>query len=182
MDAQRSVTNADLYAADFAAWCLTTAALVRTGQWEAINVEALAEELESLGKSQQRELESRLGELLLHLLKWVFQPERRQDSHSWADSILDQRTQLASLLRDNPSLQPKVPAIMGDVYRHARERAIIAMAPQTRSHASVQRDIPALLRRSTLPLSCPWTDQEVLSKDFWPPTLGELLRGHEHHS
>jgi uncharacterized protein DUF29 len=182
MNAQRSITNTTLYTTDFAAWCLTTADLVRTGQWEAIDPEALAEELTSLGKSYQRELESRLGELLLHLLKWVYQPDRRQDSHSWADSILDQRTQIANLLRDNPSLQPKVPALVWDVYPHARERAIIAIAPQTRHPASGQRDIPALLRGSMLPLNCPWTVTEVLSKDFWPPAVGDPLRGHGHHS
>jgi uncharacterized protein DUF29 len=174
-------TNTDVYATDFLHWCLTTAALVRAGQWDAIDPEALAEELESLGKGQQHELESRLTELLLHLLKWEYQPQRRQDSHSWADSILDQRTQIARLLRDNPILRPKVPAFVHDVYPPARERAIVAMAPQTLQHARMPQDIPALLRRSTLPLSCPWTDAQILDKDFWPGAPSGLRGDHGHH-
>jgi hypothetical protein len=75
-------TNTDVYATDFYAWCLITAQLVRTGQWDAIDPEALAEELESLGKSQKRELESCLEVLVMHLLKWQCQPLRRQESPS----------------------------------------------------------------------------------------------------
>jgi hypothetical protein len=175
-------TNTEVYTTDFYHWCLTTAALVRAGQWDDIDPEALAEELESLGKSQVHELENRLEELLLHLLKWEHQPERRRDSHSWADSILDQRNRIARLLRDNPSLRPKVATFVAQVYPTARERAIVAMAPQTPQHARMPQDIPALLRGSTLPLSCPWPEAQILDKAFWPPALSDLSGGQRHHS
>ena len=100
-------TNAELYDTDFYAWCLTTAALIRQGKWHDIDPESVAEEMESLGRSQKRELESRLEVLMMHLLKWCYQPERREDSHSWYDTILEQRSQLTRLLRTTPVYVPR---------------------------------------------------------------------------
>ena len=60
-------TNTELYNADFYAWCLTTAALIQEGKWYDIDREALAEEIESVGRSQKRELESRVHVLVMHL-------------------------------------------------------------------------------------------------------------------
>ena len=85
-----STTNTNLYATDFYAWCLTTADLVRTGQWEAIDPEALAEELEGLAKSDKRELEHRLEVLVIHLLKWQDQPGGRLTGHSCYAAIPDE--------------------------------------------------------------------------------------------
>ena len=84
-------TNNKLYIEDFYTWTQTTAALIRAGKWQGIDPESLAEEVESLGKSQQRELASRLDVLLMHLLKWQSQPERRQTGHSWRSTIRTQR-------------------------------------------------------------------------------------------
>jgi len=170
VDPQRSdhvITNTDVYATDFYAWCLTTAALVREGQWDAIDPEALAEELESLGKSQKRELESRLEVLVMHLLKWEYQPQLRQEGHSWYDTILEQRNQIARLLRDNPSLRPQVPHLVEDVYPDARQRAMGEMAPWTQIRDRGHFD-PHDVHIAAVPLTCPWTDVQILDKDFWP--------------
>jgi len=148
-------TNAELYNADFYAWCLTTAALIREGKWHNIDLESAAEELESLGRSQKRELESRLEVLMMHLLKWCYQPERREDSHSWYDTIVEQRSQLARLLRDNPSLRPQVSTLLTEEYPNARRRAI----GETQIFAAV------------FPPACPWTADQVLDAEFWPKTL-----------
>src|SRR5689334_2554183 len=99
-----SATNGALYQEDFVAWCGLTAALIRDGKWHEVDVEVLAEEVESLGKSQQNALESRLEKLVLHLLKWRYQPEKRQRGHSWEDTIREQRRRLSRLLTQNPSL------------------------------------------------------------------------------
>src|SRR5215475_7022850 len=134
MDQQRStpaITNADIYEKDFYAWCLSTAQLVRTGQWDAIDPDALAEELESLGKSQTRELESRLEGLVMHLLKWEHQPLRRLEGSSWYHTIRGHRSELARLLRDNPSLKPQVEALLQEVYPEAREAALGEMTAST---------------------------------------------------
>ena len=76
-------TNAELYEQDFYAWTQTTAAALRAGKWQDVDPEALAEEVESWGRSEHRELGHRLDGLLMHLLKWRSQPSRRQTGHSW---------------------------------------------------------------------------------------------------
>jgi Domain of unknown function DUF29 len=169
-------TNTDLYTTDFYAWCLRTAELVRTGQWEAIDPEALAEELEGLAKRDNRELEHRLEVLVLHLLKWAYQPQGHLESHSWYDTIVEQRRQLTLVLRDNPTLRTHVPAILLDAYPSARQRAAVAMGtlgpllPLAVPWAGERRplDPQELLRRSLLPMTCPWTPEQVLATDFWP--------------
>jgi len=157
------ITNADVYERDLYEWCLTTAALVREGQWDAIDPAALAEELESLGKSQKRELEHRVEVLVMHLLKWEHQPWVPPESHSWYDTIVEQRAQIARVLRDNPSLRRHVPAILLEVYPIARQRAVVAMGalgPSQGRRVNVpeerrRRDPQDLIRGSPVPMTCP---------------------------
>src|SRR6266849_1972761 len=99
-------SNAELYEQDFYAWTQTTAALIRAGKWYDLDWEALAEEVESLGKSQHRELGSRLDVLVMHLLKWRYQPS--EHSRSWRSTIRTQRRELRRLLQQNPSLLPLI--------------------------------------------------------------------------
>jgi hypothetical protein len=176
-------TNTDVYTTDFTAWCFTTAALVRTGQWDAIDPEALAEELESLGRSQTRELESRLEGLVMHLLKWTYQPGRRLEGHSWYDTIREHRNQIARLLRDLPSLKPQVPRLLEDVYPEARAWALGEMTSYAREKQLkqiLQQDpliqehalsvVMETFRFSFPPSECPWTEAQILDKNFWPDT------------
>ncbi len=72
--------NTELYDQDFYAWTQTTADLLRAGKWDDLDREALAEEIESLGKGQHRELGSRLDVLVMHLLQWRYQPAERAES------------------------------------------------------------------------------------------------------
>lgn len=144
--------NTTLYEQDLYTWCLATADLIRAGKWHDIDLDALAEEIESLGKSQKRELEHRLEVLVMHLLKWRYQPERRVDSHSWYDTIREQRNRLARLLRDNPGLRPQLALALTEGYAEARLRAL----GETRLLAGV------------MPTTCPWTAAQVLDTTFWP--------------
>jgi hypothetical protein len=143
-------TNAELYAQDFYTWTQRTSALIRAGQWSALDREALAEEIESLGKSQHRELRSRLVVLLLHLLKWGYQPLER--SGSWRSTIRTQRRELRGLLQQNPGLRPLVPSAVADGY------------PDARLDASDETGLPL----ATFPATCPWTQEQVLDADCWP--------------
>jgi len=145
-------TNAELYALDFYAWTQTTAAALRAGKWHDVDPEALAEEVESLGRSEHRELEHRLDGLLLHLLKWRYQPSRRQTGHSWRATIREHRHQLARLLRDSPSLRPRVAVVLPASYAYARQSA------SDETGLSLQ----------TFPEVCPWPAEQVLDADFWP--------------
>ena len=90
------------YEADFYQWSLEQARLLRSGEWKSVDVEHLAEEIEDMVKSFRREWESRLKVLIVHLLKWVFQPELR--GMSWQLTIQEQRDQLHELITENPSL------------------------------------------------------------------------------
>jgi hypothetical protein len=145
-------TNTDLYAQDFYAWTQATAALIRQGKWHEVDPESLAEELESLGKRDRRELESQLEVLIMHLLKWRYQPERREHGHSWYDTILEQRGQIQRLLEDSPSLRPQVAMLLGQHYSRACRRAM----------GETQ------LSETVFPQECPWTAGQVLDDDFWP--------------
>jgi len=145
-------TNAELYKQDFFEWTQTTAALIRAGKWYDIAPEALAEEVESLGARDHRELRRRLQRLVMHLLKWQYQPSGRQTGHSWRSTIRTQRQEIADLLEQSPSLRRTVPDALMARYALARE------------HASGQTHLPLV----TFPETCPWTPEQVLDTDFWP--------------
>jgi hypothetical protein len=139
-----------LYDADFYAWANTQAALLRAGKLDAADIENIAEEIESMGKGERRELESRLVVLLLHLLKWQFQPEHR--GKSWWATIRVQRRDLSLHLRRNPSLSPKI----DEAVAYAHGNAII--------EASAETDLPD----ETFPQTCPWTFAQIMDDGFWP--------------
>jgi hypothetical protein len=145
-------TNAELYDQDFFTWTQITAALIRQGKWHEVDPESVAEELESLGKSNRRELGNRLQVLLVHLLKWQIQPGQRVHSHSWYDTIVEQRDQIHELLTDSPSLRPLIPALLTRRYRRARQKAFDEM------------NVPDV----TLPSECPWTVEQLLDEEFFP--------------
>src|SRR5262249_4206936 len=120
-------TNPTLYDEDFYAWTQEQAARLREGAVHELDLTNLAEEIESLGKSERRALESHLEVLVLHLLKWQYQPGGRLTGHSWYDTIVEQRRQIARLLRDNHTFHAAAPDLLLDVYPSARQRAAVQM-------------------------------------------------------
>ncbi|WP_250465376.1 MULTISPECIES: DUF29 domain-containing protein [unclassified Caballeronia] len=90
------------YEQDVVAWAREQAELLRAGKFSAIDVEPIAEEIEDVGKSEQRELSSRMAVLLAHLLKWQYQPGRR--GSSWQRTIKEQRRAVGVALLKTPSL------------------------------------------------------------------------------
>ena len=145
-------TKAALYEQDFYQWTQEQAALLRKGAWHALDVTNLVEEVESLGISQKHALGSHLKNLVMHLLKWRYQPSMRQTGHSWRSTIREHRHQLARLLRDSPSLRPRVAVVLPASYAYARQSA------SDESGLSLQ----------TFPEVCPWPAEQVLDADFWP--------------
>ncbi len=138
------------YLTDFSSWVSQTAQLLRERRWHEIDVPNLIEEVEDLGKSERRGITSQLTRLLLHLLKWQYQPERRSDS--WLDSITDARTQIALAIEDSPSLKGYPAERLEESYQRARRQA----AQQTDLEISV---FPAL---------CPYTLEQVLAENWRP--------------
>jgi hypothetical protein len=106
------------YERDFYSWLMEQARLVRAGQWSAVDRENLAEEIEAWGREQFNTLARALRVLLLHLLKWDFQAEKR--TRSSALSIAAQRLEIEDILADNPGLKPRIPEAMARAYRKAR--------------------------------------------------------------
>lgn len=135
---------------DFYTWALETAGAIREGRFEGIEWDAVAEELEDMGRSERRALENRFEVLLAHLIKWRFQPEQR--STSWTGTIKEQRRKAARLLRQNPGLKPVLTELVPDAYESARALA-------ERDTGIDERNFPA---------ACPWTIEQILDEGFWP--------------
>ena len=143
-------TVKDLYEQDFFEWTARNAELLRAGRFAEADLEHIAEEIEDMGKSERRELESRLSVLLNHLLKWRFQPNRR--GRSWQATIRIQRTELLRLLADMPSLRPDLREQLPQVYPTAVERAI------------AETELPD----EAFPPACPFSLDQILDADFFP--------------
>ena len=140
-----------LYDRDFFAWSRQQADLLRAGKLAEADIEHIAEEIDSMGRAEKRELISRLSILLLHLLKWRYQPEKR--SPSWEASIRVQRNRLHEHLDDNPSLKPLLPQAL--------------RLPPHRVRLALEAVAETGLAGSTFPDTCPWTAEQVLDKGFW---------------
>ena len=138
------------YAGDFARWCAEQGALLRAGNLDALDRENLAEEIESLGRSDKREIRNRLKELLTHLLKWQLQPRKRKGG--WRSTIVEQRAQIKDLLDESPSLASLPKTELARQYAIARVRA----ADETG------------LDEGMFPISCPYHLEDVLDDHFFP--------------
>lgn len=138
------------YETDVVAWANEQARLIRSGQFDLLDLEHIAEEIEDVGKSEQRELASRMAVLLAHLLKWQCQPERR--GSSWERTIRHQRERIVLALKRTPSL-----------------KATLAIADWRRE---MWLDALDQAERETglavFPESCPWPMDQVLHADFFP--------------
>jgi len=143
-------TTQDIYEQDLYAWAEQNVQHIRQGRFDEVDYEHIAQELEEFMGNARRELYRRLRVLLAHLLKWGWQPRRR--SNSWAGTIRTQRSDLARLLKQNPSLKRYLPEEMADAYEDARELAALETGQPV----------------STLPNPCPFTAAQVLDKQFWP--------------
>jgi hypothetical protein len=148
-----TVTKARVgYEDDLFAWTQEQAALLRAHAVDAIDWENLAEEIESMGRRDRRELKSRLTVILLHLLKWQAQPNQR--GTSWRKTLRTQRREIRDLLQQSPSLRREVPDLMRDAYADAVKDAI--------DETDLRADVFAV--------TCPYAPDDVLDEDHLPAT------------
>jgi len=145
-----STAPARLYDTDFYGWAQQQADTLRSGNFAALDLDNLIEEIESMGKSQKRALTSRLEILFAHLLKWQYQPALQEPS--WRFTIEEQRVRIAENLGENPSLNSQIPLCVELAYRHAKRLA----SRETGFEAS------------RFPAQCPWTFDQAMDADFWP--------------
>src|SRR5262245_54901264 len=109
------------YDRDLYSWALEQAALLRAGRVDQADALNIAEELDDVGSEQYDKLESALRIILLHLLKWDHQPQRR--TRGWRASILVQRNHVRRVLKKNPGLKSRVEEAVTDAYADARIEA-----------------------------------------------------------
>lgn len=138
------------YESDYARWCAEQGALLREGRLDALDRENLAEEIESLGRSERKEIRKRLRVLIAHLLKWKFQPSKRKGG--WTATILVQRRELARTLAENPSLRSHPAETLAENYEIARMKA----ADET------------TLPEDAFPTECPFTIEQILDLNWLP--------------
>lgn len=141
------------YDTDFLTWTEQQGALLRRmGAGERVNNQVdwdnVAEEIEAVGRSEKREVRSRLIVLCQHLLKWEFQPEHR--SPSWRSTIRTQRRDLVAVLEDSPSLRPFATQVLSEAYASGREDAAEESG------------------MTALPEICPWSLEQIINQTFWP--------------
>ena len=138
------------YENDFFSWTQEQAGLLKAKNFSEIDIDNLIEEIEAMGRSEKRELQSRLAVLLMHLLKWRYQPIRR--SKSWTLTIQGQRIDVLDVLEDNPGLKHQLDAILSHAYRSAR----ISAAKETGLDLQI------------FPNACPWPFSDIMDNDFYP--------------
>jgi hypothetical protein len=141
---------AELYDRDFYAWSQRASELLHKGCFAEADVEHVAEEIRDMGLELRHSLKSQTRRLLLHLLKWQFQPERR--SRSWRVSMANARTRILDVLEENPSLKPSTAELPNEVYERAVKLAMI----ETK------------LGRKSFPGDCPYTFDQMMEDDFLP--------------
>ncbi len=138
------------YETDFYGWTQQQATLLKNGQFNLADVTNIIEEIESMGRSEKRELESRLTVLLQHLLKWQYQPNRR--GKSWELTIKGQRSRFLRVLKENPGLKSKLDGCLLNAYQDA----VVEAAKETAFDESV------------FPKNCPWSWEEITNNLFYP--------------
>lgn len=136
-----------LYDQDFSLWIETTVEKLKQKQLDHLDWENLIEEIESLGKSEKTALQSNLRILLMHLLKWQYQPERR--SNSWSYTITEHNIRINKAFKDSPSLERYFAEIFDDCYQDARKLAT----------KETGLDI------NLFPANCPFSQEDVLNSD-----------------
>jgi sugar-specific transcriptional regulator TrmB len=138
---------------DFHGWLLDQAAALRARDYEALDCDHLAEELEIMGARERREMKDRLITLQEHLLKLKFEPAEVHRHNSWRNTIEETRERIGDILEDSPGIfQGKPDQMLAETYKRARKAA-------ARSSG---------LPVSTFPEECLWTYEQVMDENFFP--------------
>jgi hypothetical protein len=139
-----------LYEIDYLQWIETTVQQLQGQNYGAVDWENVIEELADMGRSERRALKSNLIVILVHLLKWEFQSDRR--SGSWEGSIIEHRRRVQEALSESPSLKPYIESILAESYVQAAKQA------------RAETGLPI----TTFPSLCPYSLDQVIKDDFLP--------------
>jgi Domain of unknown function DUF29 len=142
------------YERDFFAWTQEQARILRARGTLGLDWDNLAEEIDSMGRRDRRDLESHLRRIIHHLLKWQVQPERR--GRSWRDTLIEQRRQAEKLLKESPSLRSQLVELRDEAYPDAVRDAVSDSG----------------LRPQTFPSNCVFSIDQILDPDYLPEDEG----------
>jgi hypothetical protein len=145
-----SLPLSDLYDQDFCLWLATTVEVLRDRRFSQLDLENLIEEIESMGRSEKSALRNNLIVVLLHLLKYKFQPEKR--SNSWRFTLFEHRRRLQEALEDSPSLKNYYQTVLSQCYQNARKGAALETG----------------LDIAIFPEQLPFSPEKVLDSDYSP--------------
>lgn len=143
-------TVSTLYDSDFHAWARQQADLVRSGRFDALDRDRLIEEIESLGHSEERSLQSSYKLIVMHLLKIIHQPRKRTES--WNETIIRERDNVQDMIASYPGLKPKRQALFDTAF------------PKARTLAAKETGLPL----KTFPVEAPFTREQAEDDGFWP--------------
>ena len=139
----------ELHEQDFYLWTKQTAELLEAGLWQEVDLTNLIAEIKNMGSNDKHALKSNLRILLIHLLKWQFQPDQR--SGSWKGSIRNGRNRIQRLFKNQPSLKTYVDEVLSEAYDEAMIQSEEEMGQQI------------LLKDA-----CIYSSKEILDFDFLP--------------
>ena len=138
------------YDSDLYTWSLEQAELLRQGKFDQADLEHIIEEIEDMSKSERRTLQSFLETLLMHLLKWEYQPAYR--GRSWKFTVIEQRKRIESHLEENLGLKGKLLGVVQTAYGYALSGAMRETG----------------LNEQAFPETCPWSFEQFMDSKFWP--------------
>ncbi|HTL89449.1 MAG TPA: DUF29 domain-containing protein [Leptolyngbya sp.] len=148
MNTELKVSQSELYETDYYLWIQNTLEKLKHQNYAQVDWENLLDEIEDMARNERRSLSSNLVIILLHLLKWQYQPEHR--TGSWRSSMLEHRRRLEEALEDSPSLKRYLEEVLGRCYGNAVKQAIAE----------------AGLAIATFPAECPYSIAEVLEAEL----------------
>jgi len=149
-DRETRVWLATSYETDYVGWVFDQVAKLEVSAVPGLDLFNVAEELGDLGRSDESAVQSHLTRLLMHLLKWRYQPEHR--SGSWRGTIAEARKRILQKIAQSPGMKPKLPAWFAETYADARELA------------HYETGLPL----DTFPETAPFSLEQALDQDFLP--------------
>lgn len=140
--------STQLYNQDYYCWISETVSLLKAAEYEALDIPSLIEEIDSMTGQERQALESNLTIVLMHLLKYQYQPQKR--TRSWLLTLFEHRRHLTRQLKNSPSLKPYLNEVLAECYSDARKLAEI----------ETELDI--------FPIKCPYTSEQAVDQEFLP--------------
>ena len=147
---QQQISHHDLYEQDFCLWVDKALVLLREGNLTDLDLENLLEEIEDMSNSQKQALESNLKIILIHLLKYKYQSDKR--TNSWLYTIVEHRQRIRKAFKNSPSLKKHFLEEIVDVYLDARKLVAIETG----------------IAIDAFPITSPFTESQILDEDYLP--------------